>query len=223
MKIGVVRHRRDISAARGAGAHDDRDLRDDEGRQPCLVEEDAAEVVAVGEDLGLQREECPPGVDQVDARQAVLTRDLLSPEVLLDGQRVVRAALHGRVVRDDDALAPLDDADARDDAGRRRVAVVELPPGERVQLEKGRSRVDEPVDALACRQLATGTMALDRLLAAPSGDPSRALAQLRDERFHRGTSALERLVSRDVGREHPHRRLSLPLARRGVPAPDSGH
>ncbi len=151
---GLVRHRRDVRAARGARAHDDRDLRDAEGRQPRLIEEDAAEVVAIGEDLGLQREEGAPGIDQVDARQSVLTRDLLGPEVLLHGQRVVRAALHGRVVRDDDALAPLDDADARDDAGRRRVAVVELPRGERVQLEKRRSRVEQTVDALACRQLA---------------------------------------------------------------------
>ena len=41
------------------------------------------------------------GVDEVDARQAVLLGDLLRAQVLLDGQRVVRAALDGRVVGDD--------------------------------------------------------------------------------------------------------------------------
>ena len=145
----LVRHRGHVGAAGGARAHDDGDLRDPERRQPRLVEEDPPEVVAVGEDLGLEREERAARVDEVEARQPVLARDLLRAQVLLHGERVVRAALHRRVVRDDHALAALDDADAGDDPGRRRVAVVELPGGERVQLEERRSRVDEAVDPLA--------------------------------------------------------------------------
>ena len=82
-----------------------------------LVVEDPPEVVAVGEHLGLQRQERAAGVDQVDARQPVLGRDLLRPQVLLDGQRVVRAALHGGVVGDDHARPARDPADAGDDAG----------------------------------------------------------------------------------------------------------
>ena len=78
------------------------------GRHPRLVEEDAAEVVAVGEDLVLQRQEGAAGVDEVDAREAVLLGDLLGAQVLLDRERVVGAALHGGVVGDDDALAALD-------------------------------------------------------------------------------------------------------------------
>ena len=73
---------------------------------------------------------------------------LLRPQVLLDGEREVRAALDGRVVRDDHALPALDDADAGDDAGRRGLAVVELPGGERIQLEERGAGVDEPVDPL---------------------------------------------------------------------------
>ena len=84
---------------------------------PRLVEEDPAEVVAVGEDLGLERQERAAGVDEVDARQPVLLGDLLRAQVLLDGEREVRAALDGRVVGDDDALAALDDADPGDDPG----------------------------------------------------------------------------------------------------------
>ena len=211
---GLVRHRGDVRAAGRARAHDDGDLRDAERRQPRLVEEDPPEVVAVGEDLGLQREEGAARVDEVEARQAVLARDLLRAQVLLHRERVVGAALHRRVVRDDHALAPLDDADPGDDPGRRRVAVVELPRGERVQLEERRARVDEPVDPLARGELPARAVALDRLLAAAGRDERRALAQLGDEPLHRRAAALERLVAGDLGREHRHRRVSL--SRRGV-------
>ena len=78
----------------------------------------------------------------------------LIAEVLLHREREVRAALHGRVVGDDHALAPLDDADSRHDACARRFAVVHLPGGERVQLEEGGAGIDEPVDPLPRRQLA---------------------------------------------------------------------
>ena len=99
--------------------------------------------------------------------------DLLRAQVLLDREREVGAALHGRVVRDDHALAALDDADPGDDPGRRRLAVVDVPRGERVQLEEGRARVDEPVDPLARRQLAARAVALDRSLAAAAARPGR--------------------------------------------------
>ena len=82
-----VRHRRHVGAAGRARAHDDGDLRDALGRHARLVEEDAAEVIAVGKDLGLQRQERAAGVDEVDARQAVLERDLLRAHVLLDRDR----------------------------------------------------------------------------------------------------------------------------------------
>ena len=84
----------------------------------------------------------------------VLLGHLLRAQMLLDGQREVRAALDRRVVRDDHALASLDDADPGDDAGARRLAVVDVPGRERVQLEERRARIDEPVDPLAREQLA---------------------------------------------------------------------
>jgi hypothetical protein len=78
---------------------------------PCaaqvgLVEEDAAEVVAVGEDLVLVGQVGAAGVDQVDAGQAVLRSDLLRAQVLLDREREVAAALDGGVVAHDHALDP---------------------------------------------------------------------------------------------------------------------
>src|SRR5262249_54274998 len=171
------------------------DLRDALRGHAGLVVEDAPEVVAVGEDLVLERQERAAGIDEIEARQAVLLGHLLRAQVLLDREREVRAALDRRVVRDDRALAALDDADAGDDARRRRLAVVELPGGEGVQLEERAARVDEPVDALARRQLAARAMPLGRLLAAALSDLRRALPQLGHESLHPLVPALEELVS----------------------------
>ena len=67
-------------------------------------------------------------------------RDLLRPQVLLDGHREVAAALDRGVVGDDDARPAGDAADAGDDAGRRRLAVVEAVGGQRRELEERRRR-----------------------------------------------------------------------------------
>src|SRR4029453_16856228 len=91
---------------------------------------------SVGEDLVLERQVGAAGVDEVDARQAVLLCDLLGAQVLLDSEREVRASLDGRVVGDDDALAALNDPDPGDEAGGGRLAVVEVPGRERAELEK---------------------------------------------------------------------------------------
>jgi hypothetical protein len=122
---GLVAHRRDVGATGRAGAEDRGDLRDAARRQLRLVEEDPAEVLPVGEDLVLLGQERPARVDQVDARQAVLERHLLGPQVLLHRHRVVGAALDGRVVRDDHDLPAADPADAGDDPRGRGVAVVQ--------------------------------------------------------------------------------------------------
>ena len=148
-------------------------------------------MVAVREHLILQRQERAAGVDEVQARQPVLRGDLLGPQVLLHGQREVRPALHGRIVRDDHALRALDHADARDDSRARRIAVVEIPGGERVQLEERRVGVDQPVDALPRGELAARAVAFDGLLAAAARDLLRALVQLRDERGHSLVAARE--------------------------------
>ena len=152
----LVGHRGDVRAAGGARPHDRGDLRDAGGRQVGLVEEDPAEVVAVGEDLVLHRQERAAGVDEIDARQPVGGSHLLRAQVLLHGHRVVGAALDGRVVGDHDALAPADPADAGDDAGRRNRVVVHPDGGERRQLEERRARVEQPVDPVADEQLAAG-------------------------------------------------------------------
>ena len=176
-----VRHRRHVRAAGGARAHHDRDLRDPFRRHLRLVEEDPAEVVAVGEDLVLQRQERAAGVDEVDARQPVLLGDLLRTQMLLDREREVRAPFDRRVVGDDHALAALDHADPGDDARCRSLAVVEIPRGESIQLEESAARIDESVDSLPRGELAPGAVALGRLVAAAARDLARPRAKLGDQ------------------------------------------
>ncbi len=64
---GFIAHRRNISAACGAGAHDAGDLRNASGAHVCLVEEDAAEMFAVREYLCLIGQVRAAAIDQIDA------------------------------------------------------------------------------------------------------------------------------------------------------------
>ena len=118
--MDLVAHRRHVGAAGGARAHHHRDLRDALGRHVGLVVEDAAEVLAVGKHVVLVGQVGAAAVDQVDARQAVLLRDLLRAQVLFLTVSGVGAALHRGVVAHDHAVDAADAADAGDHAGARR-------------------------------------------------------------------------------------------------------
>jgi hypothetical protein len=157
----LVAHRRHVGAARGARAEHNCDLRDALGGHARLVVEDAPEVIAVREDLVLQRQEGSARVDEVDAGQTVLEGDLLGADVLLDRHREVGAALHRRVVGDDHDLAAVHAADTGNDARRGGGVVVEAVRREWAQLEKGRSAVEDAVDALARQELAACVVLLD--------------------------------------------------------------
>ena len=173
----LVAHRRDVGAARRAGAHHRGDLRDPLRRHRRLVEEDAAEVLAVGEDFVLHRQEGAARVDQVDAGQPVLQRHLLRPQVLLHRHRVVGAAFDGRVVGGDDDLAPLDPADPGDDPAARRGAVVEVLGGERGELEERAAGVEQlvrPVRAAGACRARRGGRAPSRRRRARRGRAARA-------------------------------------------------
>ena len=128
---GFVAHRGHIRTACGARAEHRGDLRNALGAHGRLVVEDAAEVFAVGEHLVLPRQERAAGVDQVDARQPVLRRDLLCAQMLLDRDRVVRAALDRRVVGHDHAFAAGHPADAGDHPGAGAFVVVHAVGGQR--------------------------------------------------------------------------------------------
>jgi hypothetical protein len=155
------------------------------GRHVGLVVEDAAEVVAVGEHLVLGRQVGAAGIDEVDAGQAVLRRDLLRAQVLLHRHREIGAALHRGVVGDDHAFDALHAADAGDHAGRGDLVVVHASRhgGE---FEEGRAGIEQGVDALARQQLAARDMLLAMLLGPTAARPARSSrAGRRPARLHR--------------------------------------
>ncbi len=218
-----------VGAAGGARTHDHGDLRDAGGRQPCLVVEDPAEMIAIREHLVLQRQERAARIDEVDAGQAVLERDLLRAQVLLDGDRVVRAALDRRVVGDHEQFAAVDAADAGHQARGRRVVAVQAVGGERRDLEKRAAGIEQGLDALARQQLAArhvlracGLVAAgrrERLAPLQVGDERRHVRRVRAELgaagIHARGDARHGAVARSSSRPISMRRISL------VPAPIS--
>ena len=206
---GLVRHRRHVGAAGGARTHHHRDLRDALGRHVGLVVEDAAEVVAVGEDLVLPGQEGAARVDQVDAGQVVLLGDLLRAQVLLDRHRVVGAALHRGVVGHDHAFDALHAADAGDDAGARRLVVVHAVRRHLADLEEGRARIEQVPDAVTRQQLAARGVLGARRLAAAEADLRGLGAQILDLGAQAGRVGLEVFAAGvDAGFDHAHRRRS---------------
>ena len=157
---GLVRHGGHIGAAGRARAHHHSDLRDAFRRHARLIVEDAAEMLAIGEDLGPMRQIGAAAIDEIEARQAVLDRDFLRAQMLLHRQRIVGAALDGGVVADDHAFAPRDAADAGDEAGAMDVVAVHVPRRQLRQLQKRRAWIDEAHDAVARQQLAARDVAL---------------------------------------------------------------
>ncbi len=221
-----VAHRRHVRAARRTGTHDHRELRDACGRQPRLVEEDAAEMIAVRKHFVLHRQERAAGVHQVDARQMILRSDFLRAQVLLHRHREVSAAFHRRVVRDDNDLGAVHAADAGDHARGGRAAVVHAVRRERRKLEERRAGIEQRADAIARQELAALGMLTTRILAAAFRRDSQALLELVGERAHvRGV----RVKGFGI-RIHPRRnhavasKISRPISMRRislVPAPIS--
>ena len=184
---GLVGHRRDVRAAGGAGTEDRGDLRNALLGQVRLVVEDAAEVVAVREDLVLVEQHRAARVDQVDAGQAVGVGDLLGAEVLLHRHRVVGAAGDGGVVGHDHAASALDESDAGDDRRRRRCRRTSRGrPTARPR--EGAARVEQLGDALADQQLAAETWR-SRARAAFGGAGRGRRARRRGPRAALGWSA----------------------------------
>ncbi len=83
----------------------------------------------------------------------VLLGDLLRAQMFFDRQRIVRSALHRRVVGDDHAVDARNFSYAGDDARARRRAVVKAVGGELSDFEKGRAGIKQQVDALARQKL----------------------------------------------------------------------
>jgi len=128
--------------------------------------------------------------------------------VLLHRDGKIGAALHRRVVDDDDAFAAGDAADAGDDARRGNVAAIHAVSGELRELEKRRAGIEESADALARQELAARQMPLARRGAAALADRGDPVAQIGNRFAQRRGIAAERLGARidgclDDGHEQP--------------------
>ena len=135
----LVRHRRDVGAARRAGAHDHGDLGDAGRRHGRLVIENPAEMLAIRKNLVLVGQVGAAGIDQVDAGQTVLPGDLLGAQVLLDRDRIVGAALDRGIVGDHQAFLARDPADAGDQPGGRHLVLVHAEGRELGKFQKRRA------------------------------------------------------------------------------------
>ena len=164
-----------ILSARSARAHHDGDLRDASRGHARLIEERAAKVLAVGEDIRLHRQERAARVDEVHARQPVLGRNLLRAQFLFNGHGEVRAALDGRVIGYDDARRARDDADAGHDARRLHRAA-----GALVHAVRPRA-VTAPEKACLCvrAESAGDQRDLGRVAPASAGSPGSTSAFMR--------------------------------------------
>ena len=186
----LVRHGGNISAARGARPHHAGNLRDAERAHIGLIEEDPPEVVAVGEDLRLMRQVRTAGVHQIDARQAVLLRNLLRAQVLLHRHRVIGAALHGRVIAHDHALPPRNAPHPADDRCAADVAFIHPVGCELPDFEERRTRIEQPLHAFTGEQLAARDMAFAMLLRPAKRGFSHGGAQLLRQRVVVGEASL---------------------------------
>ena len=207
---GLVGHRRHIGAPGGARPHHHRDLRHPFGRQARLVEEDAAEVLAVREYLRLHRQKRAAGVHEIETREPVFQRHLLRPQMLLDGDRVVGAAFHRRVVGDHHHFTTRDAPDAGDEPGAWRGVVVHAAGRQRRELEERRIRVQQMRETVTHRQLALVALALGRLLASAGARAFEACLEVAFQPAHRLLTGAE-VVARgvDVGRQDTHWKSAL--------------
>ena len=149
----VAKHR-EIGAAGDAVAHDRGELRDARGGDNGVVAKDPAEVVLVGKNFVLHREENAGGIDQINDRQCALKGDALRTDELLGGLGKKGAGFHGRVVGDDHARNAGHLADARDSAGGRNAAplLIHFVGGPQAEFEKVRAAIEQVLDPLTRRE-----------------------------------------------------------------------
>ena len=182
----VIAHQRQVGAAGHAHAHDGGNLRNAHRRHHRIVAEDAAEVVGVGKDIFLQRQEHAGRIDQVDRRYVIFDGDVLRANHLLRRHREERARLYRGIVHDQHDQAALHASQSGHYAGRRRAAplLIHAPSGVSAKLEELGARIDQQRDALARGQAALLVLRLDRLFATALVDDLLFVADLCDQLGH---------------------------------------
>ncbi len=145
----VVAHAGHVGAAGGGVAEHDRHRRDGGRRVAGDVPERPS---TRDEQLGLGRKVGPARFGEADRREPVGEGDVRAAGPLAERPRVHRPAPHRGVGGVDQALDPLDHADAQDGGGPDRV--LGAPGGEGAQLEERRVAVEEELHPLAGGHLA---------------------------------------------------------------------
>ena len=173
--VGVFGHKdevgqgRRIDCAAGAGAEDDAELRDDAGGFAIGVED--ARVAAEAVDAFLDT--CTAGIIEGEEGAAILDGHIHGLDDLVGVHLTQGAAHDGGVLRGDKDLAPVDLAEAGDDAvaiaGAAAIHVLVIARGdERIDLDKG-AGVEEQVDALLGGQTPFFVLSF-RILGAACGN-----------------------------------------------------
>ena len=189
----VVAHHGKISASGDAHAHDRGNLRNAHGRHDGVVAEDAAEIVGVGKNVFLQREEDSGGVDEVDRRDAIFDGDVLRADDFLCGHGEKCAGFDGGVVHDEHDHAAVDAGESGNDAGGGRASpfLVHFVRGIEAEFEEG-AGIGEEGDALTAGEARLGVLAFDGFRPSAFADFFLFVADLGDqvgERAHVGFEA----------------------------------
>ncbi len=132
-------------------AHDGRDLRDAHRGHDCVIAKHASEIVGVGEDIFLQRQEHAGRIDQINRRNVILDRNVLRADDLLRRHGKERPGFDRGVIHDQHEQSSVYASQSRDHTRRRRAAplFVHLVCGIEPQFEELGVTVDQQRDALA--------------------------------------------------------------------------
>jgi hypothetical protein len=150
-----------VDGAPGAGPEDAAHLRDDAARER-VAEED---VGVAGERLDALLDARAARVVQPDDGRADLHGEVHDLADLLRVGPAERAAEDGEVLREDERLAPVDEAVARDDAVAEDLLLLHAEVGaavddEPIELDEA-AGIEQQVDSLARRELAAFVLFLD--------------------------------------------------------------
>ena len=163
-------------------------------------------MIAVGKHLILAWQMGAAAIDKIDTGQIVFLRDVLGAKMLLDGERIIGAALDGCVIGDDDTVLAANASNARYQSRCRNGVRVNLIGGELRKFQKWRARIDQRRDPIARQKFSARYVSLTRLGAAALRDQRDLAAQILDQTLHRGCVRGEVLtLRRDGGFEKCHR------------------
>ena len=129
-------------------------MRNSCGRDDGVVAKDAAEIVFIGKDFILHRQEDAGRIDEVNYGQGAFKSDALGANQLLGGLRKEGAGFYSRIVGDDHARNAGDVTDAGDSprGGNVSPLLVHFVSRPEPDLEKLRVFVKQKTDAFSRRQ-----------------------------------------------------------------------